>query len=142
MRTLYFLSFSFLIFSPQVFACDISEPEVSIKRASDAEDHCIDLYVRYSKKAGDLVAWSPKLVGNFNEDFSFSASLGSQGSVESNDHYVSFFCLSEEALKVSKITIRYSPIVKGDGSVSTCAIIKEVENFPELLKINDESSSE
>ena len=118
----------FLLFGsfPKSYACEddekIQDTPITVGRAIEDHDFCTEIYILYPATKGKWVAYSPKIIGNFKNEYSFLAKLEMRDSLYSgkDGEKYSFFCVAEGALKKTRIEILYAPPPRTDGKVTFC----------------------
>ena len=86
-------------------ACQQGEFQVSIEKPSYQNEECTRLRLLYPKKIGFFDNVQVKIFSKLSADYIVSAYLRTY---DNGEQYSSFFCLTEEAVKASSVTIKYT----------------------------------
>ncbi len=98
---------------------------------------CEDLQLVYPLALGEtrLTATVPKFVSNDGNGFAISASMDDSYSNLKRNRGVVFLCLSEAAMKVSKVVIEYKrSSAESESSVNCESKIVEIDNLAERFR--------
>ena len=123
----------------EVVSCEeIKSSDVTIARASNIDEECINLYMAFPSEIEKNTPVAPVMIGNYSENHKFSVKLQSVVWDDSKKEVTSHFCLSEEAIKKTKIVIDYMDFYH--VTAVTCQKRIIIDNIEELISISDEES--
>lgn len=116
----------------------LDDPPVTFARAAKQNEQCIDLYLSYPDGFGELESLTPLLIAQRGDGFKIVTKINTEPSEFRKGQRLAYFCLSESALRETKIVIEYMDFTPPEDAWM-CELMIELDQLDKRLAASDEA---